>query len=367
MLNEYVSVSEAVRLSGLSTRTLKRMAKEGRLKFSKSPGGHIRIARADLDGLLRHSPSSPAPVSSVLQNKKERVEELVLETQELRARRELDRLQEEDADRDRQRAAARRAEAATRELALAEQRSRRTSESERRKREQREAEAERQQAEFERRWDRWARERLAVLEWLSFEQRETVLRMVAETVRAHGLGDEDVMQSILSDSIARLCAPWEFERQSHARREELIEQTIWQLPQGATDIEKARAATDARAVLSQIPLSAKDWEIRVALSSVVEPIAEAIEERKAAKSRALRKRIHKDSLISHGVQHVSRYIGKLYAEDEIARDAYLDFEWRHDVEKAAKTALETELTGAKDETCEDAEQIAEDIIEEELE
>lgn len=207
-LSEWVSVSEAVRLSGLSTRTLKRLGEERRIKFSRSPGGHIRIARADLNGLLRHSGNAAAPASSILQNRKERVEDLVLETEELRAKRDLDRLREEDADRERQRMEARRAEAATRELALVEQRLRRASELERRKREQREAEASQRQAEFERRWDRWARERLALRDWLSFEQRETVLRMVEETVRAHGPQDEDVVQSILTDAIARLCAPW---------------------------------------------------------------------------------------------------------------------------------------------------------------
>src|SRR6266849_8207775 len=148
-LSEWVSVSEAVRLSGLSTRTLKRMAEEGRIKFRHSPGGHIRVARADLDGLLRQSAKVPGQASSILQQKKERVEELVLESQALRAEAEMDRLLRDQADRECQRAEARRAEAATRELALAEQRSRQASELERRKSEQRQAKTERQQVEFE--------------------------------------------------------------------------------------------------------------------------------------------------------------------------------------------------------------------------
>jgi excisionase family DNA binding protein len=380
--SEWVSVSEAVRLSGLSTRTLKRLAvEERRIKFSRSPGGHIRIARADLDGLLRHSANAPAPTSSVLQNRKERVEELVLETQELRAKRELDRLQEEDADRERQRAEARRAEAVTRELALAQQRLQRKREAQRLERERIERAASRLQAEFERRWDRWARERLTVLKWLSFEQRETVLRIVEETVRARGPQDQDVMQSILTDAIARLCAPWEFDRQAQAKREELIERTVQQLPWGATDVEKVRAATDARAVLSQIPLSAKDWEIRAAVSAAVEPVQKSIEQRRAseeANARAMReaeeaerekqrkaeeRRFLKSWRVIEGVSRVDSYLGELYQDGEITLDAYSDSQWRSELKETVREELEAEMAESR----EGAERIAEEIVDEALE
>jgi|SRR6267154_2417625 len=280
-LSEWVSISEAVRLSGLSTRTLKRMAEENRLNFSRSPGGHIRIARADLDGLLRRQSSNPsAPASSVLHNRKERVEELVLESQELRAKRDLERMREEDEERERQRAEVQRAEAVARELALAEQRSRRTSELERRKREQREAAAVRQQAEFDRHWFRWAKDRLSILSWLSIEQRRTVIDEVSFEVRAHGPEEDvDAMEQVLSETIARVCAPWVFERDVKAKREKLLEESLWPLSWYATDQEKARAAANARVAIAQIPLTAEDWEIRAALSAVIEPIRKALAKR----------------------------------------------------------------------------------------
>jgi len=46
------------RLTGLSVRTIKRMAAEGQLKSAKTPGLHVRVARADLNKLLR--PANPA-------------------------------------------------------------------------------------------------------------------------------------------------------------------------------------------------------------------------------------------------------------------------------------------------------------------
>jgi excisionase family DNA binding protein len=278
-LSEWVSVSEAVRLSGLSTRTLKRMAEEGRIKFSRSPGGHLRIARRELDGLLRHSANASAPVSSVLQNRKENVEELVLQSQELRAKRELERMREEDEERDRQRVAAQRAEAVARELALAEQRLRRASELERRKREQREAQTAGQQAEFERHWFRFAKDRVSILNWLSIEQRHAVMDEVSFEIRAHGPEEGDAMEQVLSDTIARVCAPWVFERDVKAKREKLLEESLWALSWYATNQEKARAAADARVAIAQIPLTAEEWEIRAALSAVIEPIRKALAKR----------------------------------------------------------------------------------------
>ncbi|HUI76050.1 MAG TPA: hypothetical protein VLX32_13960, partial [Candidatus Acidoferrum sp.] len=113
------------------------MATEGQLASSRTPGQHMRVLRAAVDGLLRHAGGTPVSASSVLQNRRERVEELALEVQELRARREIGKLREEDSESERRRTEERRAEAVANERALAESRLQAARDAERREREQR--------------------------------------------------------------------------------------------------------------------------------------------------------------------------------------------------------------------------------------
>ncbi len=66
---KWIPVSEAQRLTGLATRTIKRIIAESRLRSARTRGGHIRVLRADVDGLLH--PDNPASDSAtdVLKNK----------------------------------------------------------------------------------------------------------------------------------------------------------------------------------------------------------------------------------------------------------------------------------------------------------
>ena len=384
-LNEWLSASEAVRVSGLSSRTLKRLAAEKRIKFSRSPGGHLRFARVDVERIHSTSEPAAAPASTVLQNKKERVEELVLETQELRARRELDRIHEEDADRKRERAETRRAEMAARALELQKSKAQEKRDAERREHERRDAEAERRQREFERRYVGWATDRLP--EWLSFEQRQAVLQMVEEMVRARTPEDESTMQSSITDAMARLCAPWAFERRVQAKREEMIEETLRRLPHGATDAEMARAATDVRAAISQIPLTANDLEVRVVVSIALEITVKAIRQRlaseeavakeKQARERAESERVKSEEIrelrkicrVAEALKRVDTYISELFCAGEIGIEDYSDSAWRAELKDLVREELEDTFTftGASDETREDAEAIAQEIVNEELE
>ena len=371
-LSDWLPVAEAARLTGYSVRTIKRMVAEGQIRSSRTLGNHMRVLRADLDGLLRQSSNASVAVSSVLAAKREGVESVTIELQTERAKRELAKLRQEDTDAERQRTETRRAEALANKRALAELRLQRERDAERREREQRQAEAEKHQAEFERRWTRWAADRLFT--WLSFDQRQSVLRMVEETVSARGPEDEEAMQRLLVDATATMCAPWAADREARLKREKLIEEILRRLPFGITEVEKARAAAEARTVVSQIPSTAGDLELRAAVSAAVEPIEKTVEARIAAdKARADEewkqkcRKWRKDDLVSAGVQHVATYIGRLHAEGEITPEACFDFEWRRDLEKAVKEALESELTGSEDEPREDAERIAEEIVDEDLE
>ncbi|HXX71765.1 MAG TPA: hypothetical protein VEI55_05685, partial [Candidatus Acidoferrum sp.] len=195
---------------------------------------------------------------------------------------------------------------------------------------------------------------------------------------------------------SRICAPWESERQAQQKRDELVERTITSgLPIGATEAEKATAAASARSALAQVPTTASDWELRAAVSAAVEPTVKAIEQRKTAerekerqrveaervrdaqrrareereakaRSDTILRRMRKGNLVAAGVAHVSSYLSKLFREDEITRDEWLDFDLQRALQEQVREALESELTGNDDESENDAKQVAEEIVDEEL-
>src|SRR5205809_55728 len=117
---ESCSVSEAARLLGVSIPTAKRMAADGQLEAFRTPGGHLRIVAESIEALREQGqrPRLVREASLVLHNRRERLEELTIEAQELRARRELEKLRREQAEDEEQR----QAEAEARDLEAAEQR-----------------------------------------------------------------------------------------------------------------------------------------------------------------------------------------------------------------------------------------------------
>ncbi len=97
---ESYSASEAAAVLGVSIPTLKRMVAEDRLESFRTPGGHLRISADSVKTIRERGAKRMLPVmrsaSPVLQNRRERLEELTLEAQELRVRRDLVKLQQED-------------------------------------------------------------------------------------------------------------------------------------------------------------------------------------------------------------------------------------------------------------------------------
>ena len=70
--------------------------------------------------------------------------------------------------------------------------------------------------------------------------------------------------------------------------------------------------------------------------------------------------------MSDGISHVDAYLSELYRAGEISFDDYYDSEWRSELKERVREALEAELTGAHDESRENAELIAEEIVDGEL-
>ena len=147
---ESLSAGEAARELGISSRTLRRLCSTGQLPSFSTPGGQVRVWRAQLDayrqGLYPRSGSAP---SSAVENRRETLQNLTLELQERRLRRDLKKLEDDDADAERHRGASIEAE---------QLRSRATIEQAREQREAREEqhEREREQAEADQRWQQWA-------------------------------------------------------------------------------------------------------------------------------------------------------------------------------------------------------------------
>ena len=93
MTDESLAVEGAAHLLGVSPRTVKRLAREGRLPHFLTPGGHFRFRRAELEAFAKGG-SLPTPVSAAgssvpIQSRRERVEGLRLDAEELRAQRSL--------------------------------------------------------------------------------------------------------------------------------------------------------------------------------------------------------------------------------------------------------------------------------------
>ena len=171
------SAPEAARLLRVSIPTLKRMCKGGEIPCFRTPGGHLRIPADGLKNFQgKGSGSTTSAPSSVLVNRRERLEELNLEGQELRAQRELRKLRNEEAAEAEQR----RAEAEQRQGEA--KRRAQTAEQDRIDRLHREAEERKRQAEvqrvadFRRRWLNVAERKADEVGWLSAQGRKLQIR-----------------------------------------------------------------------------------------------------------------------------------------------------------------------------------------------
>ena len=240
----------------------------------------MRVPRSDLERFRQgHASNAPAPASSVLQNRRERVEELGLEAQELRAKREIEKLPEEQSEAKRARRMENRTQVLAERRGIEETQLQRERDTERRHRERRQAEAERQRTEFSRRWLRWASN--ALPDWVTTEQEQSVTAAVEKVLaQCDSTEPDEQVQPALERAIERAAAPWRSEREERDRRERLIETAVsWHLPWGATDADKARVTASLRTALLAVPIQSSDAEVRIALDEALAPVKQSIAER----------------------------------------------------------------------------------------
>jgi excisionase family DNA binding protein len=424
------SASDAAALLGVSIPTLKRMVKEGTLESFRTPGGHLRILAESIQSVREPEHPQPRPVrgaSAVLQNRRERLEELTLDAQELRARREIERLRREEAEEAERREAEaeeREQEAAEQGQALALERARlerqQTQERERRQ-------AEQQLAAFHCRWLEAATAVFSEKEvrWLSAAECKEILDALEVEIKRRTPEDEPRMLAILRQTIAALVDPIIAAHEANKRRRTATERALWRLSVFATDSEKAQASEAVRKAVASLPDEATDTELRAAAERAIRPVQQGVEKRllderliewairqlpwssndldkahirrecagilaelppevsefeakgalqpkvsnarKEIEDREARKRRQerKADLIRQGIAEISHHLWQLRENDEITVEEYCDQDFNAAMERAVEQELEQELSG--DETTKEVRELAHEIIDSEIE
>lgn len=290
-LADSYTASDAATLLGVSVPTLKRMVRDGTLEGFRTPGGHLRVTAESIEAVKNQREAKPRPVreaSPVLQNRRERLEELTLEAQEHRAKRELAKLEREEneeAERQDAEAQAREEEVAQRQAELELEREQleleKAQESARQEREEiedwKKGEAERELAEFRCRWMDKASEAVSgyQYEWLSATQRKEVLEGLEVEIEKRQPQDEPRMAAILARSLAALVEPLKAEHDAQARRQNITKQLLWSLPNSATEAERLRATVAIREALQRLGNLADEGEMRLTAEEAVRPIRQA--------------------------------------------------------------------------------------------
>jgi len=413
---------------GVSIPTLKRMAADSHVESFRTPGGHLRIVAESIEAIREQRPQV-RPVrhpSPVLQNRRERLEELTLDVQELRAKRELERLRQEKIQEEAEqlaRAEEREHEAVERREALALERERTAREE---LRERRRQEAEQELEAFRCRWLEKANEAVFDREYnrLSAAQRKEILSGLEAEIEKRQPADESCMGTILARSLEALAEPFRAARDAQERRQRLTEGALNRLPYSATEAERVRAMAAIREALRRFDGLADEGEMRVAAEEAVQPVRRAVEKRsldarllswairelpwsgtdrdearirrecteilaelpldvtEAEGKEALegtvreacaeieQRRAEKDrqarkaSLIQQGLAEVSSYASELRREGEIPDEEYWDSDFTTDLRDAVRHELEAELSG--DETAKELGELVQEIVDAEL-
>jgi hypothetical protein len=272
------------------------MVATSKLEGFRTPGGHIRIPAESVEAARNKRQIEHAPpgrdASPVLHNRRERLEELNLEAQEMRAKRELAKLRREEE----QEAAMQEAEAQAREEEAAQRQAELELERERLKHEQTQErirlqrerelvhqriEAQEQLKAFHCRWLDKMNEAVSAYEyrWLSAAQRREILEHFETEIEKRQAADEPRMAAIIVRSLESLTEPLRVEHDAQERRQQVTEYALRTLPYSATHAERFRATAAIREVLRAVDSSADESEMRIAAEEAVRPIREVIQRR----------------------------------------------------------------------------------------
>jgi hypothetical protein len=228
----------------------------------------------------------------VLQNRRERLEELTLEAQEHRAKQELEKLKREEREEaeNREAEAQARAEAASQrqaeielererlELEKVQEEARQEHE---RAQERHRLQAAQELAAFRCRWQEKASEAFTACkyQWLSASQRKEIVEGLEAEIAKRQPTDDPRMSTILARSLEALVEPLRAARDAQERRQRLTDEALLSLPFMATEPEKVRATVAIREALRRFDEFADVCELRVAAREAVQPICQAVSRR----------------------------------------------------------------------------------------
>lgn len=367
MIEKSLSVTKAARVLGVSVPTVKRMAADGELQFFRTPGGHLRVAAESVERLREGNTKEARhrEPSSVLKNRREHVEELGLEAQELRSQRELSKLRKEaaeEAERERQ-------DLARREREQRREGERTQLEQERRDQEQEEAKQLQREAEQHRKWrDGWLTEALKLIPRdCPKEYYGGVCQEVEKTLDRLDPGcAQYVIREVVASAVERGLHSW--------RRRKTVEDAIEKaedcLPFWAKSFSRptewqTKVRHMARENIARLPESASLEEIRTAAIGAGHAVARQYEESQAAEEKKQDREAEQEKRarkVRWGLAHVSSYLRQLEEDDEF------EFEERErltrKLEKRIRPELLKEVEADPDLDYRDVEEMVEDLVDE---
>ena len=383
-----------------------------------------------VEAVREHRQTQPRRVrdaSPVLQNRRERLEELTLEAQEHRAKRELEKLrreEQEEAEKEEAEAEAREQAAAQREAELEIERERLRRD---RTREMQRREVERELADFRCRWLDEANTALSAPQycWLSPIQRKEILEGLEAEIEKRHPADEPRMATMLKRNLESLVEPFQRQQQAQEKRNRVMQYALMKLPYSTNEAERVRVTAMIRDALRRLDDNADECEMRVMALEAIQPLCSAIEKRllderliewavrelpywgrterdearlrrecadileelpadvseeeakealepttSEARQEMEQRQAHKlreaqkANLIREGIAEVSHYIFRLKQDGEISSEEFWDSNFGADLQEAVKEELESELTG--EESSREVKVLVREIIDDEL-
>lgn len=277
-MREIVTASQAAEILGVDKRTVLRFARDGKLRSNRTPGGQHRFRRADVERLASGDGDPPRLYASTLQTKRDEIDNLNLEVQARRAKRELARVEVEDAEADRQRTQARLQ--AEQETARAEQERKVAERQERAERRERAARYahEKQRRTWENEWIAGALRTLPAD--VPFDVKASVQRSIREALADWNPDDPpDTIAPFVRATQNDALRPWEKSKET----ERAVFNALGKLPFAIRQIRfslgdsplndwEARAVREARQAIRALPAESLVSEIRAAAAEGVKKV-----------------------------------------------------------------------------------------------
>ncbi len=350
-----VPVAEAARLLAVDARTIRRMCAEGRLQSFVTPGGHRRVALADIEAIrngnadLKRSSVSHFP-SPTLQQKRERIEELSLTIQEKKAKmalRELEdaesrRVEEQEAEQQAQQQEARRMR-----LEAEAGRARRD-----REREQAHAEARAAQAHQE--WTaQWLRNMLRELPrnippGLRLEVAEIIRQELSDLYETSADHAEDIVETTLRAAVEKTLRPWRRSKEAEKAADEALNQLplfakgSW----GEVSEWEVRGKAEALTAITALPETTTFQQMIAAARAAGKRVAEEYQHNEARARAAREAEQAKARLEAEADTHLYRvlaYLLELQADPNGWDFEGKIYEYARQIKQEIKAALLNEL------------------------